>query len=186
MWEAAIKQAKHHLKRIIGDANVTYEEMSTLLTQIEACLNSRPLCPVSEDPLDNFILTPAHFLIQDTLTAIPEPDLQQHKVSKLSRWQYIQRLTQQFWKKWSQQYLNELQKRVKWRTKSRNLKIGDVVILKDDNLPPLKWSIGRITEVHPGSDHIVRAVTVQTSTGITKRASTRVCLLPNEDEDQHR
>ncbi|XP_035918524.1 uncharacterized protein LOC118516686 [Anopheles stephensi] len=63
LWEAAVKSAKHHLLRTIGTTSITYENMLTLLTQIESCLNSRPLVPMSEDPCDLEVLTPGHFLI---------------------------------------------------------------------------------------------------------------------------
>ncbi|XP_064625931.1 uncharacterized protein LOC135486763 [Lineus longissimus] len=60
LWEAGIKSVKHHWNRVIGNARLTYEEMYTVLCQIEACLNSRPLCPLSTDLQ---VLTPGHFLI---------------------------------------------------------------------------------------------------------------------------
>ncbi|GBN36874.1 hypothetical protein AVEN_270259-1 [Araneus ventricosus] len=63
LWEAAIKSAKIHLKRTIGKRILTYEEFLTLIIQIEACLNSRPLCPISEDPSELAVLTPGHFII---------------------------------------------------------------------------------------------------------------------------
>ncbi|XP_076686078.1 uncharacterized protein LOC143378149, partial [Andrena cerasifolii] len=63
IWEAAVKATKHHLRRVVGDQHLTYEEMTTLLAQIEACLNSRPLQPLSDDPGDVTALTPGHFLI---------------------------------------------------------------------------------------------------------------------------
>lgn len=62
LWEAGVKSIKHHLKRVIGDVKLTYEEMTTILCQIEGCLNSRPLFPISEDPDDLQILTPGPFL----------------------------------------------------------------------------------------------------------------------------
>ncbi|GFS82249.1 uncharacterized protein TNCV_3340051 [Trichonephila clavipes] len=74
LWEAGIKSLKSHLKRVIGNTILTYEEFVTLVTQVEAVLNSRPLTKISSDPNDS-ILTPAHFLVGTSLTALPEPNL---------------------------------------------------------------------------------------------------------------
>ena len=63
LWEAAVRSMKHHLKRVIGETTLTFEELSTLLTTIEACLNSRPISPISDDPTDLRALTPAHLII---------------------------------------------------------------------------------------------------------------------------
>ncbi|XP_046145959.1 uncharacterized protein LOC123989276 [Osmia bicornis bicornis] len=74
-WEAVVKSIKYHLRRTIGELLLTFEEFSTLLTQIEAVLNSRPLKPLSDDPDDISALTPGHFLISSALNTIPEPSL---------------------------------------------------------------------------------------------------------------
>ncbi|XP_076301937.1 uncharacterized protein LOC143220085 [Lasioglossum baleicum] len=84
LWEAAVKSVKYHLRRIIGEQRLTFEELTTLLTGIEACLNSRPLLPMSDDPEDPVALTPGHFLIGEPLTAIPEPSLEDLPASRLS------------------------------------------------------------------------------------------------------
>lgn len=70
IWEAAVKSVKHHLRRVLGDAKPTYEEMSTL-TQIEACLNSRSLQVLSDDRDDFAVLTPGDFLVGLALTDHP-------------------------------------------------------------------------------------------------------------------
>ncbi|XP_011858366.1 PREDICTED: uncharacterized protein LOC105555927 [Vollenhovia emeryi] len=181
LWEAGIKSAKHHLRRVAGNSALTFEEFYTLLTQIEAILNSRPLTPVSSDPNDLIPLTPAHFLIGKTLTAVADPDLTHLPESRLSRWQLIQGLQQHFWKRWSKEYIGELQQRTKWRKPFKPLHEGTMVLIKEDNLPTFKWKLGRILSVHPGRDQIVRVATVKTSTGIVRITIAKLCPLPIED-----
>lgn len=87
---------KLYLKRTIGDACLTVAEMTTVLTQIEAILNSRSLTPLSDDPTDLRALTPGHFLIGENIMAYPEPDLREVALNKLSRWQYVEQIKQHF------------------------------------------------------------------------------------------
>lgn len=75
IWEAAVKSLKHHLRWVVGDSKLIFEEMSTLLAQVEACLNSRSLQTLSDDPENLATLTPGHFLVGSALTAISEPSL---------------------------------------------------------------------------------------------------------------
>ncbi|XP_076230264.1 uncharacterized protein LOC143176045 [Nomia melanderi] len=105
LWEGAVKSTKNHLKRVIGETRLTYEEMYTVLTQVEACLNSRPLSPLSDDPADLSPLTPGHFLTGDSLTAFPEPDLKHIQENRLSRYQHLQSMLQHFWQRWQAEYL---------------------------------------------------------------------------------
>ncbi|XP_043478306.1 uncharacterized protein LOC122508811 [Leptopilina heterotoma] len=98
-WDAAVKSIKYHLRRTIGETILTYEEFTTLLTQIEAVLNSRPLEPLTENPDDLSVLTPGHFLIGEPLTSIPEPSLLEVPTSRLTRWKLLQQQAQFFWSK---------------------------------------------------------------------------------------
>ncbi|XP_076301650.1 uncharacterized protein LOC143219633 [Lasioglossum baleicum] len=164
IWEAAVKSVKHHLRRIIGEQILSFEELTTLLTGIEACLNSRPLQPLSDDPGDPAALTPGHFLIGEPLTAIPEPSLEDLPVSRLSRWQLIQQLQQHFWKRWSLEYLNSLQTRGKWRKSGKLIREGFLCLIKSEILPPTQWPLARVVHVHPGPDGTVRVATVRTAT----------------------
>ncbi|GFU96466.1 integrase catalytic domain-containing protein [Trichonephila clavipes] len=95
LWEAGIKSTEYHLKRVVGETKLTYEEFETFLTQIQSCLNSRPLTPISNDPNDLSALTPGHFIIGKELTSIPEPNYIDPNSSYLTRWQQIQKLVQQ-------------------------------------------------------------------------------------------
>jgi hypothetical protein len=87
LWEAGVKSLKYHWKRIVGKALLTFEEFITLITQIEVCLNSRPLIALSNDPSDPSYLSPGHFLIGAPLTSLPEPDFTTTTINSLSRWQ---------------------------------------------------------------------------------------------------
>lgn len=181
LWESAVKSFKLLFKRTIGLHTLLYDEMQTILTQVEAVLNSRPLTPLSNDPDDYEALTPGHFLIQRPLTAIPEPDLDGIPENRLSAWQKSQRFTQQLWKKWSQLYLSDLHNRTKWTVSRNNVVVGTMVVLKEENQPPLKWLLGRVTEVHAGRDGNVRVVTVKTRDGSYRRAISKICVLPIRD-----
>ncbi|GBN63652.1 hypothetical protein AVEN_35187-1 [Araneus ventricosus] len=99
LWEGGVKSLKSYLKRVVGNTVLTHEEFSTLVTLVEAVLNARPLCNLSSDPNDYFVLTRAHFLVGSSLTALPDPDLTEVPINRLNRWQLVQRLSQIFWKK---------------------------------------------------------------------------------------
>lgn len=179
LFEAAIKSVKNHLKRVIGQQVLTFEELYTVLTQVEALLNSRPLGPVSNDPNDLLPLTPGHFLTLHPLSSPPDPDLSDLNINRLSRWQLVQRIVQDLWKRFSHEYLHTLQQRSKWHNKaSIDILPGTLVLVKDNNLPPLKWLMGRIVETHPGTDGVVRVATLRTASGILKRPLVKLCPLP--------
>ena len=182
LWEAGIKSMKHHMRQVIGNACLSFEEMFTILIQIEACLNSCPLCQISSDPKDPQALTPSHFLIGGPLMALPDTDYSSVPMNKLSRWQLMQRCTQHLWKEWSRDYLHQLQQRHKWSTQSRNIQRGTVVLVKDDHTVPLHWKLGVIEDVHYGRDDLVRVADVRIQSGIFRIAIHKLCLLPVDAE----
>ncbi|XP_050554512.1 uncharacterized protein LOC126911949 [Spodoptera frugiperda] len=184
LWEAGVKSSKYHLRRVIGNAHLTFEEYSTVLAQIEAVLNSRPLSPLSPDPQDLSPLTPGHFLIGRPLAAPACDDLRDVPASRLQRYQRVEQLRQHFWTRWAKEYISELQVRTKWRENKDELQPGSLVVIKDSNLPPLKWQLGRVLCTVPGKDGISRVADIQTSSGVLRRAFTNICpLLPEVDRD---
>lgn len=177
--EAGVKSLKTHLVRVVGEQIFSYEEMSTLLCEIEAVLNSRPLCSQSSDPNDLIPLTPSHFLtLGPLLPIIPEPDLSEIAIARLSRWQLIQKLQSDFWKRYSLEYLNTLQQRLKWVNPVEEVKLNDLVLIKHETTSPLKWPLGRVVQLHPGADGHVRVVTVKTQNGQLRRPVIKLCPLP--------
>ncbi|XP_011858868.1 PREDICTED: uncharacterized protein LOC105556392, partial [Vollenhovia emeryi] len=181
LWEAAVKVAKRHLNTITRGRTLTYEEYNTLLTEIEPIMNSRPLTPLSSDPADLAVLTPSHFLIGDSMIQPVQRDLSEIPDNRLSRWQHLQKLRQSFWHRWQTEYLQEQQKRSKWNNDGKNIELDTLVLLKEDNLSPLQWAIGRIIELFPGPDGVVRVVTVRSQRETFKRAVRNLCPLPRDD-----
>ncbi|KXJ72690.1 hypothetical protein RP20_CCG017411 [Aedes albopictus] len=90
---------------------------------------------------------------------------------------------QRYWQRWSREYLTGLQQSTK-NLQPSPIRIGSIVVLREDNMPPLQWPLARIIEVHPGADGTVRVVTIRTSKGTYKRPVNRICPLPNDaDKD---
>lgn len=178
LWEAGVKSVKTHLNKI-GCNTFTFEEFTTLLNQIEACLNSRPLCPLSSGPTDLQTLTPAHFLIGDSLLALADAEPIEDNINLFTKWQMVQHENRRFWRKWQQEYTTRLQQRPKWQKEKKELAIGDLVSIGDTNTTPTYWPLGRVIEIHPGNDGLIRVATVKTSNGVLKRPITKLALLPN-------
>ena len=178
LWESTVKLFKHHMKRVVTNLLFTFEELNTFVIEVEAILNSRPLTAISTDPNDPPVLTPAHFLIGDSFTSLPEGDLTDIQTNRLSRWQHITQIRQHFWKRWHKEYLNELNIRHKWATGQHSIKKNSIVLLAEDNVPSMQWVMGQVIEVHPGSDGVIRAATVRTSTSVLKRTVKKLALLP--------
>lgn len=176
IWESAVRSVKLHLKRVVGSTILTFEQMRTLLAQIEAVVNSRPL-GATADTQTNY-LSPSHFLLGRPTTMVPEGNLTSIGVNRLDYWQTVQCMHQGFWKRWSQEYLTSLQQRPKWLNANPNLEVNDLVIVKEANTPPATWVTGRITEIFPGEDGLVRVVKLNTSHGEMTRPITKLVKLP--------
>lgn len=165
LWEAGVKSMKAHLVRVLHERCLTFEELYTIIANIEAILNSRPLCPLSTSVDDIDALTPGHFLIGGPLVATQELDITDVPVNRLTRWQLVKRSIQDIWQRWRLEYLNSLQQRVKWRSHTKNVTPGTLVLVKEPRIPPRCWPAARIVETYPGKDGVVRIVKLKTSTG---------------------
>ena len=147
------------------------------MCRIEACLNSRPLTTLTDDPSDLDFLSPSHFLIQRSSFIVPEGDVTNEHVPAGKRWLLISQLAQHFWQRWSTDYLTALQSRMKWRQPQPPITVGEIVLVRNELTPPAKWPIARITAIHPGSDGITRVVDLRTATTTLRRPITKVVRL---------
>ncbi|XP_046608737.1 uncharacterized protein LOC124299524 [Neodiprion virginianus] len=167
LWETDVRSFKKHL------------------CTIESCLNSRPLSPLSSNPEDLAALTPGHFLIGAALTSVPEPfDQTNESVSPHIRWHLLSLMRNHFWKRWKSEFLAQMQQRSKWLYPNVVHKVGDLVLFKDDQLPPSKWPLARIVRLHLGKDGLSRVAVIKTATKEYTRALNSLVRLPINTEVQ--
>ncbi|XP_033241938.1 uncharacterized protein LOC117186014 [Drosophila miranda] len=157
LWEAAVKSAKGLLNRTLANTRFTFEELSTVVVEIESILNSRPLTPLSSGPNDYSTLTAGHLLVGESLRSLPERSLENINLSSMDRYDAITALKQRFWKQWSADYNNELRSQ---RTS-----------------PRARWSSSMRTTCHR-YDGLVRVVHLRTANGTCCRPIHKLAILP--------
>jgi hypothetical protein len=178
-WESMVKVVKSFLRNNMGQQILSYEELLTVLAQVEALINSRPLTAMSSDPSEPTALTPAHFLNTAPLLSLPAPEVSQSS-RLLDRYALLDRLVQSFWRRWRAEYLHTLQSRAKWNSNIVPIREGVVVVINVDNAPPFTWPLGVIERVHPSKDGVTRVATVKTNKGSFVRPVVRLCPLPSQ------
>jgi hypothetical protein len=139
------------------------------------------MMPMSSDPSDYAALTPAHFLIGDSLNSIPQEELTTRKDHHLTRWQKSQQIFQHFWTRFHSEYLQVLQSRPKWLQNQPNVEPGVLVLVKESDaaFSSHKWNLARVTQVFPGTDGRVRVVEVQSPNGsLYRRLIVKIAPLP--------
>ncbi|XP_061829090.1 uncharacterized protein [Nerophis lumbriciformis] len=175
-WERMIGVARRILDSMflqLGASRLTHEALTTLMAEVAAIINARPLIPVSTDPDDPLILTPATLLTQKvSIPSAPVGDWIKdlHK----SQWRQVQHLAQTFWSRWKKQYLASLQPRRKWMASTPDLQLGSIVLLKDNQLARNEWPLGLITQVFPSKDGKVRQVEIK----VYRKDGTKLFLRP--------
>ena len=121
--------------------------MSSLLASVELCLNSRPLCPLNDDPNDINFLTPSHLLTGRSIVALPDHTAIIESMHPAKRYKLLSQM---------REYLQYMGHRTKWNKEQPNIKVSSIVIIKSENSPPSRWPIARVIQIHPGKDNLVR------------------------------
>ena len=142
-----IKAAKKAIVAILGNSDVTDEELMSAFTGAEALIISRLLTYQSANPQDDIFLTLNHLQLGGMFA--PETS-KEEAYHPLKRWRRVQELTRHFWKCWLQEWIPSLSPRQKWYEIRNNLKVGDVVLVLMSDSPRAHWPLARILEVYKG------------------------------------
>ncbi|XP_057699895.1 uncharacterized protein LOC130920590 [Corythoichthys intestinalis] len=176
-WERMIGIARRILDAMLlqaGPTRLTHEVLTTLMSEVMAIMNCRPLVPITTDSETPTVLTPSMLLTQKKGAApAPEGTFDIKDMYK-KQWKHVQSLADAFWKRWRQEYLTALQVRKKWTQDKDNITEGDVVLVKDELLKRNEWPIGLITKCIPSEDKRIRKVEVR----VVKQGTPRVYLRP--------
>ena len=144
-WESMVKLTKKAMKAVMKDRTYHEESLITLLCEIEAMLNSRPLLPCSNDPSDFDALTPNDFIIEKFDNFAPG-DFNEDDISSRKKFKSVQSYSNEFWRRFIKEYITSLNKRTKWFRDQRNFEVGDLVLIHQNNIPRSHWPLGRITK----------------------------------------
>ncbi|XP_067375320.1 uncharacterized protein [Channa argus] len=167
-WERMIGISRRILDSMLSQTSsscLTHEVLSTLMAEVCAIINARPIAPISSDPESPFLLTPAMILTQKTSSSYPPPGTFGTSDLYHKQWKRVQHLANMFWDRWRREYLFTLQTRSKWQQNRPNIKEGDLVLLKDDQVQRNEWPMALISKAIPDSDGKVRKIELRTAKG---------------------
>lgn len=178
-WERLVRSVKSHLRKSVGFRSLCRTELATLLCEIEACINSRPITFVGDTVDAPEPLTPSHFLTGrkhgEVSERVPADPLDDNDMRALTG--SVNQSAEQFWQRWSQEYLRNLPTGSRKVRSPKSLQKDSVVLIQEDNLPRLSWRMGRVEELLPGTDGLVRCVKIRTMRGSIVRPVQRLHVL---------
>ncbi|XP_055005215.1 uncharacterized protein LOC129407637 [Boleophthalmus pectinirostris] len=180
VWERMIGLVRNILDSLLlknSNSRLTHEVLVTLMAEVMAIMNARPLVPVTTDPETLEILSPAMLLTQKASPVLSPPGNFELKDLYKAQWRQVQGLADCFWKRWRQEYLTTLQARRKWKAEKPNIKEGDVVLLKDTQIKRNEWPVGIVVKAIPSDDKRVRKLEVK----IVKQGSVKTYMRPVTD-----
>lgn len=176
IWERLVRSVKQSLKKTIGNKVLKRSELQTVLTEIESCVNSRPLTYVSDDPQCQEVLTPSHFLLGRSDSHKPDMGKKAPLLSKESLREGHSQLTMQldkFWEFWYKEYIRNLPL-IRSSPVNSVVEENSLVLIREDNCPRLQWPLARVVRLLPGRDGLVRTVELKTAKGTFVRPIQRV------------
>jgi len=182
-WERLIGLTKSTLKKTLGRTCATLESLQTIVIEVEALLNDRPLTYVSSDVSDLEPITPSHLLQGRRITTLPyskveddevtDPDFgDDSQIRHRAKTQAI--VVKHFWSRWRHEYLTALREtHRKTGNNVQQVKVGDVVLVHD-NTTRVNWKHAVIESLNKGGDGMIRSANIRTATGRTNRPIARL------------
>ena len=180
IWERLVRSIKEVMTGLVKDHVLTDPQLHTLLTEAESIVNSRPLTHISDNADDMEALTPNHILIGLHRSWASIDGTDERDITSRKQWKKVQALQAQFWSRWTKEYLPSLTKRACWCKDTRNLAVGELVLVVDDDLKRGKWPLARVTNVMPGKDNVVRVAEVKTRSGTYTRPTAKLIRLEDD------
>ena len=162
VWESLVKSVKRSIKVMTRDRAFTEESLCTFLCEVKSVIKNHPLTPTSDRIYDFEALTPNHFLFGTNVTNYALGSFNPREINYRKKWRAVQTALNMLWTRWLREYLRSLTDRKKWTTNSRDLEIGDLVILVSKNPVRSAWATSFVIETYSGVDGDVRSVKVKT------------------------
>jgi len=180
LCERMVRTVKTPLKIIVGNARLTINQLRIIIVEIEAIVNNRPLGVTSNDPNDFTPITPMELVNGRRLEHLPDPNVRKNITSFQHLWRKRQSILNGFWVRWTKDYLIEQNIRRKWKIPTKDNLLNKLVLIREDNkLSRNEWKIGRVIEVHPSKDGLIRNVTIKTPTSTLRRPVQKLALFEN-------
>jgi transposase InsO family protein len=174
--ESLVKSCKLALKKSIGEQILTPFELYTVLQEVSNLVNQRPIGRTPNDPDDGSYLCPNDMLLGRASSRISQGPFKETNNPR-HRVEYVQKIVDSFWKRWTRDTFPSLVPRKKWDAQRRNVRVDDVVNIADSNAVRGKWCVGRVMQVYPGKDGQVRNVKVKTTTGEYRKPITKIVVI---------
>ena len=182
-WERLVRSTKEVMFGLMKEHTLTDSQLLTFVTEAEAIVNSRPLTHLSDDAMDLEALTPNHVLLGQHRNWTSITDVSEADICSRRQWKRVQALRAMFWSRWVQEYLPLLTKRARWRVNTPAYQVGELVLVKDDDVKRSKWPLGRIVEIKQGTDGVVRVVKVRMKDGEYVRPVAKIFKLEDNVND---
>ena len=181
VWERIIRTIRKVIAAIIpSNVNLTDDQLTTYFCEAECIINGRPLTKCSDDINDESPLTPNHFLVLGENASLPMSKFTESDIYR-RRWRHVQFLINCFWKRWIRSYLPILHLRQRWPYVRDNIKIGDLVLMVDENRPRAQYPLALVSDVKKGRDNLVRSVSLRSRGKTYVRPVSKVIFLEGRD-----